>query len=141
MQCAEENFLRVFPALLLAIDVAQIGEGHRIFRGKLESALKVLDGFGGAVVASGNDAEIVPGFFPGARIVGAKLNGAFEIATRFREILLLEIDAAEAVERFGARGIVAKCLLEVRLGVQRIATLEEGGAERKIVARKIERVE
>src|SRR5260370_38276334 len=54
--------------------------------------------------------------------------------------LLLQINASEAVESLGGRGIILKSQLKTSFRLLQIAALEEDRSEGEIVARKLEAV-
>ena len=59
-----------------------------------------------------NYAKIIPRIWQRVRIIGRKLHGAFENLARGSVLILIQVDASYAVQRLGARRIVAQRLLE-----------------------------
>src|SRR5437762_11646458 len=75
---------------------------------QLECFLKVRNRFRGSPFPRGQKAEIVPGVWQSVGIARMKFDRALKSLPRFTRLLLLQVDASQAVESLGARGIVAK---------------------------------
>src|SRR5580658_1439441 len=112
LQRALVSFASVIPTFLLAIGAAQVIEHNRMIGTQLERLLKMADRFSHASFAPGQQAEIIPGVCQSVGIAGAQFERAFKARARLCRLLLVQIDASDAIERFGAGRIVAQSNLE-----------------------------
>src|SRR5579863_5148457 len=105
-----------------------------------ERFLKLLHGIRDAAVARGEDAEVIPGVRERLRIVGLLLQAALKHLARGCIFVLIQIDAAYAVEGLGAGGIVAQSLLKCGFRRVEIPALKKQRAKRKIISPECESV-
>src|ERR1700753_1893896 len=91
----------VVPSLCLAIGVTEIFKRDEVVGIKLQRLLELLDRFVSVAFACRQEAKVVPSVGKRAWITLRKLEHAFERGTRIGGFVLLQVDAAETVERFG----------------------------------------
>src|SRR2546422_5884454 len=120
-----KRFAGFIPALLLAISVPQVFQRDQVIGTQPEGLLKVRNRFGGVSLPRSEKAEVVPGVWQSFGIARMKFDGASKTLPRFSSLLLFQVDASQAIQGLGARGIVAQSMLECRSGLIIIAPLEE----------------
>ena len=98
----------IVPSFLLAISAAQVIERYQMVGILLERLLKISNRFVGAAFPRGQQTEVVPGICQCVGIAGTKFERAFKTFPGFRGLLLIQIDTSHAIERLGARRIVAQ---------------------------------
>ncbi len=130
----------VIPSLLLAIRAAQVIERNQMIGAELERLLKIADCFSGPPFARGQQAEVVPGICQSVGIARTKFERAFKALPGFCRLLLVQIYASDAIERFRACWIVAQGDLERSCGLIHIAALKKHRAVGKIIASELDRV-
>src|SRR5882762_7579307 len=91
--------------------------------------LKVSDRFVGVPFAGGQKTDVVPGVGQSIGIARVELHGAFEGLPRLCGLLLLQVDASQAVQGLGAGGVVAKSSLERSLGLIEVTALKIDGTQ------------
>src|ERR1700758_5267235 len=103
-----------------------------------EGTLEMLNSKIGVAFSRGQDSQIVQGVGQCSGIAGMKLQNALETFAGIAGLLLLQVRTAESVEGFGAFRVVLEGLLEIKLSLFEVATIEKDEAQGKIVTRKVE---
>ena len=96
-QRALQNFAGVVPPFLRAIRIAQIVECQQVMRIQPEGFQKARNRFVYVSLARGDDAKIVPCVRQSVRIVRRKFQRAFECLASCSILVLIQIDASDAI--------------------------------------------
>src|SRR5712671_772702 len=138
-ECAFKSFAGIVPLLEPAIGAAEIFERDNVIGTELQRLIKVSDCLLGVSFAGGNKAEIVPRIRQRIGKAGMEFRGAFETVARLCYLLLIQIDAAQAVQGLRAFRIVNESALKDGSGLIVVSALKENGAIGEIVAAELGR--